>query len=369
MSSDHHLQKTSFPALPAWPDDDHLSAFRSFMRFCAPSSHSRGVKNDVPDAVCDAARALQESGRVSSASARKFFESNFTPYKFGPAGFVTGYFEPELSASRKRHGPFQHPLLRAPGGLTSVTSANRPRGWPADLSHGRRTDAGLVPLPDRGQIMDGALAGETLELVWLKDPIDAFFVHVQGSARLRLDDGSIMRVGYAGKTGHPYSSIARILVRRGEGTPEELTMSGLRAWLEANPGQRDALFKENRSFIFFREIEINDPAAGPIGATGLPLISGRSLAIDPAYVPYGFPVFVTSQNLADFEEPDRKLARLMIADDTGSAIRGAARGDIFVGSGEAAGRIAGEIRHRAAMTLLVPNGFEARVRGLERAGQ
>jgi len=365
MNANTNLEQTSFSALSGWQDDDHLAAFRSFMRFCAPDARSRGVKNDVPETVCGAARALDAEGGVSQASARAFFETRFTPYRFGVPGFVTGYFEPELAASRRRHGPYQHPLLQAPQGLTAVTSANRPRGWPSDLSHGRKTADGLVPLPDRGRIMAGALADEGLELVWLKNPIDAFFVHVQGSARLRLDDGTAMRVGYAGKTGHPYSSIARILVRRGEGTPEDLTMSGLRAWLEAHPDHRDALFRENQSFIFFREIPIVDPVSGPIGATGLPLVGGRSLAVDPAHVPYGFPVFVASKGLAEVGDERGNTARLMIADDTGSAIRGVARGDIFVGSGEDAGRIAGEIRHRAAMTLLVPNGSEGLVRGLK----
>lgn len=202
--------------------------------------------------------------------------------------------------------------------------------------------------------MDGKLDPENLELVWLADPIDAYFVHVQGSARLRLADGSAMRVGYAGKTGHPYTGIARLLVTRGEGTPEDFTAAGLRAWLEAHPEERDQLFRQNRSFIFFREVDeigVND---GPVGAAGLPLVAGRSLAVDPSFIPYGSLVFVASA-LKDHDSDDGVFQRLMVADDTGSAIKGPARGDIFVGSGQTAGAIAGEIRHKADFTILVPN--------------
>ncbi|GGB40679.1 transglycosylase [Roseibium aquae] len=323
----------------------------------------------MPAATCEAAREGAARISASQDEARRFFEAHFTPYRLARSAFLTGYFEPELPASRHKAGPYRYPLLAPPAGLTAVTAANRPKGWSAELSHGRLTPDGLVPLPDRGAIMAGALDAENLELVWLRDPVDAFFVHVQGSTRLRLDDGSVLRVGYAGKTGHPYSSIARVLVRRGEGTPEELTMSGLRAWLEKNPGQRDALFRENRSFIFFRTVEIDEARDGPIGAAGLPLKAGRSLAIDPAHIPYGFPVFVTSQDLDELDGSARTFARLLVADDTGSAIRGAGRGDLFVGSGMDAGRIAGEIRHAGNMVLLVPNAAAAGLGGLGSAGR
>lgn len=202
--------------------------------------------------------------------------------------------------------------------------------------------------------MDGALDPEGLELVWLKDPIEAYFIHVQGSARLKLPDGSSMRVGYAGKSGHPYTGIGRLLVQRGEGTPDDFTMSGLKSWLRANPEQRDALFRQNQSYIFFREIKGATIEDGPIGAAGLPVIAGRSLAVDNRYISYGLPVFV-STNAPDLDQPKSPFRRLMIADDTGSAIRGPSRGDIFVGSGEDAGRLAGDIRHPATFTMLLPN--------------
>lgn len=367
------FETVSFQDLSRWADDDHAAALAAFVRFCAPGLVTDQRFLQLPDDVCEAASALAEanSGDTTSGgdAAKAFFEQNFTPHRFKQAGFVTGYFEPELAAARAPNNQHRYPLLRPPGGLVAVTDANRPHNWPAELSHGRMTEDGLVPLPDRGAIMDGALRPENLELVWLRDPVDAFFVHVQGSARLRLEDGSVMRVGYAGKTGHPYTSIARVLVDRGEGRPEDLTMSGLRRWLVKNPAGRDALFRENRSHIFFREVTGARQHDGPIGSAGVPLVAGRSLAVDPAFVPFALPAFVAGQDLADLDAPDREFSRLMMADDSGSAIKGAGRADIFVGSGVAAGSIAGEIRHTATLTVLVPRGLEdafaERMRGAE----
>lgn len=350
-----HLEEISFSDLPGWAGDDHSAALRSLIRFCERDALSKVAayyRISVQD-LFDLCQTIKSSGGGSAAESRRFFETHFTPHRIAERGFVTGYFEPELAASREKTDEYATPLLRKPAGLEPVSEDNRPEDWPAHLSHGRRVNGKLTEMPDRGAIMDGALEAENLELVWLADPIDAFYIHVQGSARLRLTDGSVMRVGYAGKTGHPYTGIARLLVKRGEGTPEELTMAGTRAWLENNPDQREALFKENRSYIFFREVTEVGSDDGPVGAAGLALTAGRSLAVDPDHIPYGALVFVGSE----FDDPavDGKLRRLMVADDTGSAIKGPARGDIFVGSGEAAGAIAGEIRHPANLTLLVPN--------------
>lgn len=359
MSPDHAslpiVTEVAFAAIPGWLEDDQGKALAAFLRFCAPpfpflKAQPFGLSEKDAADLCHEASKIPTSDQQA---ARSFFETRFTPFRIDTSGFVTGYFEPELPASRVRTPEFSFPLLKAPTGLEAITDDNRPEDWPENLSHGRRKDKGMVPLPDRGAIMDGALDDEHLELVWLADPVDAYFVHVQGSARLRLTDGSVMRVGYAGKAGYPYTSIARVLVERGEGTPEELTMSGLRKWLEDNPDRRDALFKKNRSFIFFREVRLENPEDGPIGAAELPLVAGRSLAVDPRHIPYGMPVFV-SAGIPDPERPEAQFGRLLIADDTGSAIRGPARGDIFTGSGNRAGEIAGEIRHQAEMILLLP---------------
>jgi len=354
------MTEIAFAAIPGWQEDDLGKALSAFTRFCVPpfrflQAEPFGHTEQEAADLCRAAKAIPAS---DTDAARSFFETRFTPFRIEASGFVTGYFEPELPASRVQTPDYSAPLLKAPAGLETITEDNRPEGWPAELSHGRRTAKGLVPLPDRGAIMDGALEDDHLELVWLADPVDAYFVHVQGSARLRLTDGSVMRIGYAGKAGYPYTSIARVLVERGEGTPEELTMAGLRKWLDDNSDRRDALFRENRSFIFFREVTPENPEDGPVGAANLPLVAGRSLAVDPGHIPYGLPVFVAA-GIADPDRTGSQFQRLLIADDTGSAIRGPARGDIFTGSGERAGKIAGEIRHKADMILLLP-GSKAR---------
>jgi len=350
-----HLEAIAYADLAGWATDDHQAALHSFVRFCKRDSLGAAAAfYEVPvQDLVGLCQSAELSGAGSEVKARGFFETHFTPHRIAAPGFVTGYFEPELAASRERTAEYATPLLKKPAGLEPVSEDNRPEDWPDHLSHGRRMNGKLTEMPDRGAIMGGALATENLELVWLADPVDAFYIHVQGSARLRLTDGTVMRVGYAGKTGHPYTGIARLLVKRGEGTPEEFTMAGTRAWLENHPEERDALFKQNRSYIFFREVTEVGNDEGPVGAAGLALTAGRSLAVDPDHIPYGALVFVGSE----FDDPAAggKLRRLMVADDTGSAIKGPARADIFVGSGEAAGVIAGEIRHPATLTLLVPN--------------
>ena len=352
-----HFQKTAFDHVEGWKQDNQLAALKGFLRFCK-RSHIMDGGPELLRATSDELRLLCEVARgkalETDSSARHFFETHFTPFRINEKGFVTGYFEPEVAASRKKTEDYSVPLHKKPAGLEAATATNRPIDWPSHLSHGRRVNGTLQELPDRGAIMDGALDKENLELVWLADPVDAFFIHVQGSARLRLTDGSTMRVGYAGKTGHPYTGIGRLLVKRGEGSPEDFTMSGLRAWLTKNHEKRDALFKENRSYIFFREVHEAKPDDGPIGAANHSLVAGRSLAVDPSHFPYGALIFVS----AGFRDPDvaeRSFARLMVSDDTGSAIRGPARGDIFTGSGVHAGQIAGDIRHQAEFVVLVPN--------------
>ncbi|SHM88334.1 murein transglycosylase A [Roseibium suaedae] len=352
-----HLVKTDFHALSGWARDDHRAALAAFRRFCAdtkPRLLTEGpfrLTRRQAGALCKAARIAAENG--SDQAARHFFESRFAPFRVTGSGFVTGYYEPEMQASRVKTGTYSTPLLRAPDGLVSVSPKNRPKGWPDTLSHGRMTVKGLQPLPDRSAIMDGALDRENLDLVYLADPVDAFFIHVQGSARLRLTDGSVMRVGYAGKAGYPYTSVAKVLVDRGEGTPEELTMSGLRRWFKAHPDRRDELLRQNRSYIFFRDVPIADPADGPEGAAGLPLVAGRSLAVDLRHISLGLPVFVGTES-PPLKAGGNAFRRLMIADDTGSAIKGTGRGDLFLGSGDQAGHLAGEVRHQAEMTLLLP---------------
>jgi membrane-bound lytic murein transglycosylase A len=217
----------------------------------------------------------------------------------------------------------------------------------------RRTASGFVPFFDRLAIESGALAGRGLELAWLADPVDAFFVHVQGSARLRLTDGGTLRVSFDGKSGHPYTSIGRLAVERGLLSRDEADKDGLEAWLKRNREAGLALMRENRSYIFFRATSQAEDE-GPIGAAGVPLSPGRSLAVDRTLHTFHTPIWVDAPGVHDGSGGDATFRRLMIAQDTGSAILGPARGDIFFGSGDRAGSMAGRVRHRAEMILLLP---------------
>jgi membrane-bound lytic murein transglycosylase A len=346
------LKPADFSSLPGWAQDDHLAALNAFLRFCSGGQQAFGGPAALQRALSATCRKAQEEAPATDAAARAFFEREFRPFRVVSDGFVTAYFEPEVRGSRLPSATYATPLYRAPAGLTSLKPGQAPKELEG-FTHALKTAKGFTRMPDRGAIMDGALKGKGLELVWLADPIDAYFVHVQGSTRIRLEDGTVMRAGYAGKTGHPYTAIGKVLVDAGEGTPEDFTMQGLRAWLKANPERMDGLFRRNRSFIFFREVTEVQPDLGPIGAATLPLVPGRSLAVDPRFHSYGVPVFVGADlSGAGLAQP--QWQRLMIADDTGSAIRGAARGDIFMGSGEAAGAAAGAVRHKASFTILLP---------------
>jgi membrane-bound lytic murein transglycosylase A len=213
--------------------------------------------------------------------------------------------------------------------------------------------AGLTEFFDRPAIETGALAALGLELAWLADPVDAFFVHVQGSARLRLAEGGTMRVAFDGKSGHAYTSIGRLAVERGLLPLGGADKDGLEVWLKNNRELGEALMRENRSFIFFRESALAEDE-GPLGAAGVPLTAGRSLAVDRTLMTFHTPIWVEVTGLADPETADRQFRRLMVAQDTGSAIVGPARGDLFFGSGERAGSLAGRVRNEARMTALVP---------------
>lgn len=350
----------SFATLPDWPAVDPTPAFLAFSRSApallkaATGPASAPFRRAADGAMADSVR--------SPEAARRFFERFFTPWtrrndgRFD--GVLTGYYEPELPASRRPTALFTIPLYRAPPDLVRLDPAEPlPAGLADAQDFARRDGAGrLVPYPDRAAIEAGHLAGKGLELVWLPDPVDAFFVHIQGSARLRFEDGSTMRVGYAAKNGHRFTAIGRVLVQRGELPLEGADMDGIRRWLAAHPDRATALMHRNRSFIFFREVEGTDPGAGPIGAQGVALTPMASLAVDAARIPYGSPVLVDAPELRIDGVP---LRRLLIAQDTGSAIRGEERGDLFVGSGEAAGRLAGAIRHRARWTVLRPRSEDA----------
>ncbi len=350
------LVPLGFGDLPGWVEDDHVAALAAFRHGAAvldrhpPKPRAAGTDPDRLQAVMRRAAALPHDPGASAA--RAFFEAHFAPFEVRPAdgpAFFTGYYEPIVAGSRHETEGFRTPLYRPPPDLVEIDPDAPPPGIAAGYRFARRTSGGLVPHFDRGEIERGALRGMGLEIAWVADPVEAFFIHVQGAARLRLADGGEMRVTYAAKTGHPYTAIGRELVAMGALPKGGATMQTIREWLAAHPGDMPGILARNRSFIFFREAAVEDPALGPVAAAKVPLTAGRSLAVDRLIHAFGVPVFVEATLPGGL--PWR---RLMVAQDTGSAIVGAARGDVFVGSGDAAGEIAGALQSRGRFVLLSP---------------
>ncbi len=353
----------SFDDLPGWADDDHAAAYAAF---CRSASHvlnkpyrtgSLGIDFSAFQEAYAAARA------ENAGDARAFFERHFVPALIVPndseAGFVTGFYEPEVEASSSRTEKFKVPLLARPDDLVDIDDENRPAGMDPYLAFGRTTSAGLVEYFDRAAIEQGALAGRGLEIAWVADPVDAFFIHVQGAARLNMTDGTLRRVTYAAKSGQRFSGPGRILADLGEIPLEQVTMQSIRAWLAANPHRVSEILWQNRSYIFFRDASVDDPELGPIAAAKVPLTPGRSMAVDRLLHTFGTPFFIHAPMLTAFEK--KPFSRLMIAQDTGSAIVGAARGDLFAGSGFEAGEVAGVVRNKADFFALVPRGLVGEV--------
>jgi len=350
------LQAIAFSDISGWDEDAHETALAAFLtgagRLAGQAPKTRGLGIDG-EALRRAASVALDCA-ADRESARRFFERHFVPHRVAADGFVTGYYEPEVAASRVRTERFSVPLYSRPDDLVEISPEERPAGWDPEVRFGQRTDAGVVPYCDRAAIEDGALAGRALELAWLADPVDAFFIHVQGSARLAFPDGTTLRIAFDGKSGHAYTSIGRLAVERGLLSREAADRDGLAAWLRAHRREGRALMHENRSFIFFRPTGQREDE-GPLGAAGVPLVAGRSLAVDRTLHTFHTPVWVDVPTLSGPELPGRPFRRLMIAHDTGSAIVGPARGDLFIGTGDAAGSVAGRIRHAAAMIVLVPD--------------
>lgn len=359
------LEPESFADLPGWMEDDHLAAFLAFRRSAVQSLarpyRSGGLGPDF-GSFAHAYEAARAGGILDRGAARAFFEDYFTPCRVGPdegQGFVTGYYEPELAASPLRTETFGVPLYRRPPDLVAVDETSRPADLDPCHAFGRRTESGIVEYHDRAEIEGGALAGKGLELAWLAERVDAFFVHVQGAARLRMTDGQVMRITYDGKSGHPFTGPGRVLAGMGEIPRREVTMQSIREWFRHNPLRIDEILHRNRSFIFFRETPAGDAGKGPVAAAKVQLEPGRSLAVDRLFHTFGTPIFVEAPSLMAVD--GRPFRRLMVAQDTGSAIVGPARGDIFIGTGDAAGEIAGVIRNAAHFHLLVPLAFARRL--------
>ncbi len=350
-------------AAPAVAGRDLDAAWPALLATCRGFERRR---RDVwADACADAAAAADTAAR------RAVLERRFDLYRVGsvtledggPAprvlatetrGLITGYYEPQLNGSRTRAGPFTVPLHRPPADLLTIDLSPLYPDLADRRLRGRvvRSDKGarVVPYWSRAELTEERLRGA--ELLWVDDLLDAFFLQIQGSGRVRLPDGSVIRVGYADTNGHPYRSIGRVLVERGELTLEQATMPGIVEWARANPQRADELLDQNPSYVFFRELPLGDPEAGPIGAFGVPLTPGHSVAVDPRFIPLGAPLVIRSEHPAT----GAPLARLVLAQDTGGAIRGPLRFDLFWGFGAQAALPAGRQRHDAEAWLLVPRG-------------
>lgn len=354
------FRSVTFAGLPGWSTDDHAAAFAAFARSAERvlikpyRTGSLGVACSAFDAAYEEARSLKQ---IDRDMARTFFERHFTPCRVTPSpgaasGFVTGFYEPQVAASPVRTDQFRYPLLERPDDLVDVDDANRPAGMDPYLAFGRQTDGGIVEYHDREAIERGALDGKELEIAWLADTVDVFFIHVQGAARLVLPDGSMRRVTYAAKSGQRFTGAGKVLAELGEIPLEKVTMQSIRAWFARHPERVSEILWRNCSFIFFREAPVDDAALGPVAAAKVPLTPGRSMAVDRLLHTFGMPFHIVAPSLTAFD--GKPFQRLMIAQDTGSAIIGPARGDLFTGSGDAAGEIAGVIKHAAEFYALLP---------------
>jgi len=354
------LEPAAFNDLPGWKAEDASAALLPLLKSCAklramPADRplGEGKAGDLAGRagtwhkICADAALIRPGNRTE---AQYFFETRFTPYlardASGARGLFTGYYEPELRGAWKQDATHRHPIYSRPDDLVSVDLGRFRPEWTGEHLAGRVTGHEFAPYATRADIEAGALKGRQLELLWVDDPIDVFFLHVQGSGRVVLPDGSAVRIGYAGRNGHRYTPIGRELVAMGALPPDKVSMQAIRAWLAANPLAAGELMQRNKSYIFFRVLKED----GPVGAQDVPLTPGRSLAVDPAFVPLGIPIW-----LATTEPGGRTpLRRLVVSQDTGSAIKGPVRGDLFIGFGAAAGAVAGAMRQEGIYYLLLP---------------
>ncbi len=350
------FRATTYAVIPGWSQDDLREAWAPFRASCEVLQKKTEWKT-----ICGLARDVVAS---DSKAVRAFFETHLVPHQVINAdgtdqGLVTGYYEPLLRGARKRSGVYQTPLYRAPEDLVSVDLAGVYPDLKSMRLRGRLVANKVIPYWTRAELMQSdLLTGK--EILWVDDAIDAFFLQVQGSGRVQLADSKeIVRVAYAEQNGHPYKSIGRYLVDRGEMTLEQASAQSIKAWYAANPARQQELLNANPSYVFFREEKLADPNRGPKGSLGVPLTAQRSIAIDAQFLPLGVPVFLATTQPGS----DITLQRLMLAQDTGGAIRNAVRADFFWGFGSAAGELAGKMKQRGMMWVLLPKGLPATASG------
>ncbi len=350
------LKQVSFSALPNWGSDDFKTFAPAFAKSCA-----RILKGSADKQM----GALKEAGtygdwqpvcrsfaNVAPQNLKAFFENRFTPYEVRAGneaeGLFTGYYEASLKGASARGGPYQTPLYKRPDDLVMVQLGDFRDHLKGERIAGRVIGGNLKPYEPREKIVAGQWPHNDKPLVWVDDPIDAFFVQIQGSGVVSMNDGSALRIGYAGQNGHVYYAIGRELIKRGELTKENVSLQSIRDWLHAHPDEADALMNTNASYVFFQELE----GEGPIGGEGVALTGGRSLAVDHSLMAYGMPIWA---DIAAPVEGANKINRMMVAQDTGGAIRGPVRGDVFWGYGPQAETLAGAMKSKGRYWVLLPN--------------
>ncbi|HSE01575.1 MAG TPA: murein transglycosylase A [Burkholderiales bacterium] len=341
-------RQASWSDLPEWQAEDPSQAWAAFQASCRALGKS-GAWRDI----CAVAASMSSPDREA---ARRFFEVNFTPFQLlradgGDEGLITGYYEPQLRGSRRATPRYRYPVYGVPDDLLEVDLAEAYPELKGLRLRGRVDGRRVVPYYDRAQIGQGRAPLAGREIAWVEDAVELFFLQVQGSGRITLDNGETLLVGYADNNGLPYRSIGRHLVERGELPLEKASMQGIQAWGRANPDKLTELLNHNARYVFFRELPAGLP--GPIGSLGVPLTARRSVAVDPGVVPLGAPVYIATT----WPLSSRPLNRLMLAQDTGNAIRGAVRADFFWGHGDEAAREAGRMKQPLKMWVLLPNGF------------
>ncbi len=342
------LRATTWDSIANWREDNPQLAWSAFMASCGT------LKNQAAwQSVCSIAAGV---GELSRETAFRFFENNFTPYQVinadgSDSGLVTGYYEPLLNGSRKRSARYPVPVYGVPDDLLVIDLGEVYPELKNMRLRGRIDGKRIIPYFNRAQIETGAAPVTGKEIAWVEDSVELFFMQIQGSGRVKLDGKETIALGYADQNGYPYRSIGRLLIDRGDLPLEKASMQGIKAWAKQNPDKLQELLNYNASYVFFREMSRDLP--GPLGALGVPLTARRSIAVDARYVPLGAPVFLAT-TMPNARQP---LARLMLAQDTGGAIRGPVRADFFWGFGEEAAALAGRMRQSGKMWVLLPNGF------------
>ena len=352
--------------LDGWADDDHAAAFATFLDSCTAVTGKHQPPSGMTEiaiALRDVCERAQAAIPLDDGGARKFFEENFRPLQISKlseaSGFLTGYYEPIIDGSRVPTGEFHAPLFRRPPNLVAsgwrkLGDAFPSKGVKVGRRVGRRK---IVPYYTRGQIEDGALDGWHLEICYLRSELDVQYAQIQGSARVRLEDGTILRVNYDSYNGWPYTPIGRVLIERGYLTKDQVSMQSIRRWMEAHPDEAKDVRRQNKSYVFFRITGLSNEDEA-VGAEGVPLVPGRSIAVDRALHAYGTPFFIDADLPITNDKATTEFHRLVVAQDTGSAIVGPARADIYFGAGDEAARMAGRIKNTGRFYMLLPRALD-----------